>query len=56
MAVIHGGQIMVDVNTFQGINSRLPDMSKSCPDGPNYELFARRTSAWQGKQASTPSQ
>lgn len=42
VAVIHGGQIVVDCNTLTGINTRLSDLATEVPESPNYELFADR--------------
>lgn len=42
LGVINGGQIMMDCNTFHGINTRLPDMAKAVPDSPNYDLLTAR--------------
>lgn len=51
-AVIHGGQIAIDINTFKGLTSSLVDLAKAVPDSPNYELLAYRGSSRNNKRSS----
>ena len=44
--VLHGGQVVVDCNTFHGINARLVELAKAVPQSPNYELLGYRGASW----------
>ena len=37
--VIHGGMVVTDAATFHGINTRLPDLARAVPTGPNHALL-----------------
>lgn len=37
--VMHGGQIMLDCEAFRGINTCLPSIAQSLPDGPDLTLL-----------------